>query len=147
MKQALQFALRKLTRTSYYSARLFSMMKEAGIEENESNEALSYLKELKLIDDEDYIRQFVAKWQKRGKSRQEIFIKARLQKIPSQLIAPLIREEKGALVLMIEKRYPQLLDKECPIKIKQKAIMALTRKGFPFHLILDVLNNYMIELS
>lgn len=135
---ALQFALKKLARSSYYSARLLALLKEAGFEENECLEAIGYLEKSGFINDSDFVTYFVSKWKKQGKSRHEILAKAKHHSIPSARLAPYLADETEALEVLIRKRYPQLLQKDS--SKKDKAIMALKRKGFSFYTILEIIN-------
>lgn len=125
-----------------HSQRLLSFMKEKGFDEKECLEAIKYLEKQGFLNDSDFVSYFVKKWQKQGKSSLEIRNKARLQCIPLQEITGFLHDRE-ALQTLIAKKYPQLLD---GIR-DQKAILALRRKGFSVHAILEVLNQKSYNIS
>ena len=115
-------------------------MKEAGFEEEECKQALSYLKKQGFLDDESFSASFVQGWQKRGKSRRQIVEKAKVQCIDTEELATHFGDEKEVLEELIARRYSLLLQKSCSYVDKQKAIQSLMRRGFSYHTIVEILS-------
>ncbi|MBS0635781.1 MAG: regulatory protein RecX [Verrucomicrobia bacterium] len=139
-KVALQLSLMKLARKSMHSEQIKLLLE--GFSEGAVNKALEELRRLGLVHDEDFEAQFVKKLQKQGKSRLQISLKARQKGIsPKKLV---FGSEEDTLRALIEKRYPVLLDKDCPYEKKQKALGALYRRGFSMGTISCILKEFIV---
>lgn len=140
----LAFALKKLARRSMHSKRLYGLMNEAGYSDDECREAITYLQNQGYVNDDEYVKYFVVGWQKRGKSRREIAAKAARQCIPVFELHPFFLDDKEVVKNLIIKRYPQLLEKNSSMAVRKKALGALSRKGFSYQTVIEILNTNVL---
>ncbi len=133
-KVAFAFSLRKIALKSFHSQELKQLLQKRLIREVTIQRLLTYFSEKKWLQDDEWLEFFVDKLIKQGKSAHEIFHKAKARGIAKTALVPFFQNKnkvKEALLLLITKRYPQLLDKKSTLSIRQKAVAALIRKGFP----------------
>ncbi len=131
---ALRVALLALSRKAMHSEQLKQLLEDRFFSHGAIAFALGEIGRFGYLQDEDFERSFVQKLQKQGKSRHEIAYKAKSKGIPLQNLP--FGSEEEALKTLIEKRYSVLLQKGVPHALKQKAVRALSRKGFPISCIL-----------
>ena len=129
-RYAFKAAVIKLSRRSMHSEQIKQVLKERYFSEGAIEAALIELNHLGIINDEDFEAHFVQKLQKLGKSTREIVLKASQRGISAKKVQALLVDECEALRIVVEKRYPELLEKNTPYAQKQKVMGALYRRGF-----------------
>ena len=134
-KQALKIAYAKLARRAMHSERLKKDLEQRGISCEICQNVIKTLENQGFLNDSAYVEHFVQKWVQRGKSRPEILKKAHVQRITVQEIEKFLIDDNQALITLIQKRYPILLEKNGDKKLKNKAIRSLLMKGFSFEII------------
>ena len=134
-KKARRLAYAKLARRSMHSCRLKKDLEEKGFSHEICENVIKTLENQGFLNDSEYVEYFVQKWVKLGKSRLEIVKKAQVQVIPAQELKKILVDDTQALMSLMQKRYPVLLDKNGDKKLKAKAIRSLLLKGFSFEII------------
>lgn len=136
MKGAKAFALRRLTKKSYSSFELDKLLKQHFVSEHVIDTLLQEFKEKQLIDDSDWIENFVQKEIRQKLSPRMIFAKLKMKGLPSEMIHECLRRtytdhaKKQVLQILIEKEKSN---------DKRKIVAKLARKGFQIDDILGVM--------
>ena len=131
---ALRVSLYALSRRALHSGQLERLLGDRLFSQGAIESAVGEVKRLGYLQDAEFEQNFTQRLQKQGKSRHEIVHKARQKGIPLQNLS--FAPEEESLKILIEKRYPVLLERGGAQALKQKAVQALVRKGFPLPCIL-----------
>jgi len=118
-----------------HSERVKNALIEEGISQETVQKVIKTLKTGGFLNDSEYVEHFVQKWVNSGKSRPEIYKKAHMQAIPRHELEKFLVDDNQAIRVLIERRYPILLDKNGDKNLKTKAIRSLLLKGFSFEII------------
>lgn len=127
---AIQLAFIKLSRKAMHSEEVRCHLQEHYFTDGAIEQAILECQRLGALNDVDFVAHFVKKMQKRGKSSRQIVAKFRQKGVACSELSSYLQTDDETLRELIEKRYPQLLQKNTPFIQKQKAMSALFRRGF-----------------
>lgn len=124
-------AARIVGRSNMSCATLLKKLKDKGISENDANDALSWLIELGIMDDEQYAKNLLAHYRARGFGNRRIYEEMRKRGIDREVIDGVIDDaDMGDEILeFIEKKTRGI---ELDEKLRGKITNALIRRGHSY---------------
>ena len=131
--------VRKLARKSCHSRELRATLLRYGFSEEVIESALKRAQEAGFIDDAAWLQNIIAQLSSRGKSNLEIRAKLSMKGIPQSEYSHFLPREAESLSVLIQKKYPCLLEAETTREARLKALAALSRRGFSRTQIAEVL--------
>ena len=143
-RYALRLSFFKLAKRSMHSEEVRRYLRERHFSIEAQDAAIYELTKQGFLNDQDFEAYFVKKWQKQGKSRRQIEQKAQMKGIAKERLVSHYGTEEETLRALIEKKYPILLEKDAPFDKKQKALGALSRRGFTFSSISCALKDFYV---
>ncbi|MBP3706902.1 MAG: regulatory protein RecX [Clostridia bacterium] len=140
-------ALWYLDRCQYSEKGLCEKLIAAKFSKKVSAAVIKRLKELSLIDDTRYAKGLCEYLSENNVSKREIFHKMLQKGIPKDIITICLEEteidESAQIRNIIEKKYKNKLSDRVSV---DKVYAALCRKGFPFSVVREVINEYATEI-
>lgn len=136
-KGVLRYALYQLSRRSMHSSALEKALQRHCVGPELIEVAVEYCRSHGFLNDESWIERRVETWQARGKS--PAAIKAQLRVVGVRLDQTL--DERQPLRVLIQRKYPKLLESDLSYEEKAKIFQALQRRGFSFSAIQEVLRS------
>ncbi len=144
-------ALWYLERSSRTEKELYDKLLTAGFPKKASAKAIARLKELGLVDDEQYAKRYTELCIDKNISKREIYVRLLKKGIKKELINVTLEDtecdERCQIRALIDKKYYRYLSDINDRKAVQKVYAALARKGFSFGAIKDALKEYTNSLE
>ena len=137
-KGALRYALFLLARQSLHSKKLAHSLRRHVLSPTCIERVLGYCKDNGWLNDEEWIEQRAKRLQSKGKSRAQVRASFNKDGIQAK---DLPFDERAALERVVARKYPQLLEENCPYPQRMKALQALQRRGFSYETIQQFLQN------
>lgn len=137
----LNTALKYLTLRSRSIKEIHDYLAKKQYEEEDINEVIKKLIELKFLNDDNFAKSFIEKSQRKGKSRQAIAYELRLKGIDKDQSEIVFDDSKDDLTTALEyisKRLKQF-DRFTPEKRQNKIISRLRSRGYDWEIISKVL--------
>lgn len=139
---AIRYALFCLSSQALHSKKLEKMLRRHFLESDVIDEVIDYCCTHNLLDDEEWMKTAVMKWQRLGKSAIDVRTRLKRMGIETSHIAC---DDTVALDQIVTRKYPQLLDGGTSFKERTKAISALQRRGYSYTIIAEYLQNKKIN--
>lgn len=144
-------ALWYLERSSRTTTELYDKLITAGFSKKATAKVLARLKELGLVNDEQYAKRYTEQCIDKNISKREIYSRLLKKGIKKELINFTLEEtecdERCQIKALIDKKYYRYLSDVNDRKAIQKVYAALARKGFSFGAIKDALKEYTSSLE
>lgn len=144
-------ALWYLERSSRTEKELYDKLLTANFSKKASAKVIARLKELGLVDDEQYAKRYAELCVDKNISKREIYARLLKKGIKKELINLTLEDtecdERRQIKALIDKKYYRYLSDASDKKAIQKVYAALARKGFSFGAIKDALKEYTNSLE
>lgn len=143
--QAKKKAMDLLVRQDHAEGELYQKLKQKGFPEKACEVAIAYVKSFHYLDDERFARNYIES-RKQKKSRFELIMELRRKMVRDEIIEDAfsnlgIEDESETIRNLIQKKCSHGVE-QLTWKDKQKLVAYLSRKGFSF----DAINQVMDEL-
>lgn len=144
-------ALWYLERSARTEKELYDKLVTAKFSKKAAAKVIARLKELNLVNDEQYAKLYTEQCIDKNISKREIYARLINKGIKKELISLTLEEtecdEVGQIKALIDKKYTRYLTDLKDRKSVQKLYAALARKGFSFGAIRDALREYTESLE
>lgn len=131
--KALTLAAKRLVWQACSTAKLIEYLRKKGFSQTEIDDAVEKCVAYGWLSDKEWIAAKMRSLVRKKKSRFEIIQYFKREGFSLVDIEPYLpKDNRSSLKLLIQQRYPCLLDKTCDEKARRRALAALCRRGFQF---------------
>lgn len=148
MNQALNYALRLLAKKDYTEAEIKQKFQKRQIDKEEAENAILFLKDKDFINDKRYAQNYAKIHSSRGNIRLkfELLKKGILEEDISSVLLRIGNSEQKGEALIVAQKWLDRKGKNYPDKnkLKQNLMSKLSRQGFSYEIIKEVISELNI---